>query len=48
MWDWRDAWILQAVVTSSRSRRRDINVDIPSREDLERSVKRLPEKRSGD
>lgn len=49
MWDFRDAWILQAIVTAARPRRLSdviaaadyINVDIPSREDLERSVNRL-------
>jgi hypothetical protein len=49
MWEWADAWILQSVVHAGR--RGDlrsviaaadaINVDIPSRDQLERSVRRL-------
>ncbi len=49
MWEWRDAWILQAIVNagtlgSLRSILANadwINVDVPSREVLERVVRRL-------
>lgn len=51
MWEWRDAWILQSVVYGVGLRGGNlakvigaadhINVDIPSREDLETSVNRL-------
>jgi hypothetical protein len=49
VWDFRDAWILQAIVYAGRkgdlrsviAAADMINVDIPSRDDLERSVNRL-------
>ncbi|HEX8053487.1 MAG TPA: hypothetical protein VF517_10885 [Thermoleophilaceae bacterium] len=49
MWDWADAWLLQSITYAGR--RGDlravihhadyINVDIPTRDDIERSVNRL-------
>ena len=50
MWDWKDAWILLAIsgaplrgrsLSSVIGMADAINVDIPSRDDLERSVNRL-------
>jgi hypothetical protein len=49
MWDWCDAWILQSVAYAGRSgslrsviaNADAINVDIPSRDQLERAVQRL-------
>lgn len=51
MWDWHDAWILQSIVYAAGRRTGElsdvmgqadaINVDIPTREGLERSVNRL-------
>lgn len=49
MWEWQDAWILQAVDYSGRpgslrsviANADAINVDIPDRDALERAVRRL-------
>jgi hypothetical protein len=49
VWEWRDAWILQSIVYSGRrgklrsviANADAINVDIPTREELERAVQRL-------
>jgi hypothetical protein len=49
VWEWRDAWILQAVVYAGEeptlpailANADAINVDVPPREELERVVRRL-------
>jgi hypothetical protein len=49
VWDWADAWILQSVVYAGKpgeirsliASADAINVDIPTRDQLERSVRRL-------